>query len=367
MTTPIDPMAAVKLLRDLMQEMLDTGLCCDMLSHIAEYALSATASIEQPTSEAVDDDTWEEDATKAGLIVNGLSLNGARTNAFYNGHRAGYARAIATAPPPLPPAKEAILQAMVDQAQELGLYDDVVSARITPEYKAAQKIKNMDARTMLDAVADAPVALANFGPNGPTHWSSSGAPVDERAANVIAWLLLDQGFREPDDFEDFERVVLASEITEEELARFKKDGRATALSIAVFQQSNSSIIHEALDIAFDLVNEEAQRIHVIYKDHKSHKHAAIDADVATVTSARAALQQPGQAEGWVSVEDWLPAEGDLTLICGLIPPDVVSTHKMWRICATFRDGSFLDANGCTRNSALHWMPLPAAPSPQDKP
>ena len=39
------------------------------------------------------DDDWEKDATAAGLIVNGLAVSGARLNAFFNGHRAGYARA----------------------------------------------------------------------------------------------------------------------------------------------------------------------------------------------------------------------------------------------------------------------------------
>lgn len=58
----------------------------------------------------------------------------------------------------------------------------------------------------------------------------------------------------------------------------------------------ATLIQDALDIAFDLVNEEAHRIHETYKGYKPHKHAAIDADVATVTAARAALQQPGLAD-----------------------------------------------------------------------
>ncbi|MES2319960.1 MAG: dATP/dGTP pyrophosphohydrolase domain-containing protein [Pseudomonadota bacterium] len=41
-----------------------------------------------------DDDVWEIDAAKAGLIVNGNAVHGARLHAFYNGHRAGYERAI---------------------------------------------------------------------------------------------------------------------------------------------------------------------------------------------------------------------------------------------------------------------------------
>lgn len=46
---------------------------------------------------------------------------------------------------------------------------------------------------------------------------------------VVAWLLLDQGCRAPDDCEDYERVELASEFPASELERFLKAGRATPL------------------------------------------------------------------------------------------------------------------------------------------
>jgi hypothetical protein len=51
-------------------------------------------------------------------------------------------------------------------------------------------------------------------------------------AEPVAYLLLDQGCRAPDDCEDFERVVLPSEITPEELKRFQDAGRCSPLYAA---------------------------------------------------------------------------------------------------------------------------------------
>lgn len=66
-------------------------------------------------------------------------------------------------------------------------------------------------------------------------WAKEAAAILEQVAGadagcpVVAWLLLDQGCRAPDDCEDFERVELASELPAAELERFKRGGRATAL------------------------------------------------------------------------------------------------------------------------------------------
>ncbi|WP_229256769.1 hypothetical protein [Duganella lactea] len=61
--------------------------------------------------------------------------------------------------------------------------------------------------------------------------------------------------------------------------------------------------------------------------------------------------------GWIDFDTATPAEGQYVVICGIIPPDVKSDRKGWRTCARYVDGSLLDGNGCTRNSATHWMPM----------
>lgn len=58
------------------------------------------------------------------------------------------------------------------------------------------------------------------------------APGASEQQEAVAWLLLDQRFRAPDDGEDYERVVLPSEIEPTELERFKKAGRADPLVLA---------------------------------------------------------------------------------------------------------------------------------------
>jgi hypothetical protein len=69
-----------------------------------------------------------------------------------------------------------------------------------------------------------------------------------------------------------------------------------------------------------------------------------------------------EAARWTPVAERAPSEGQLVLIAGPIPPDLTDAKlKGWRCCARFVDGGFLDGNGCTRDSATHWMPLVDSP------
>lgn len=65
-----------------------------------------------------------------------------------------------------------------------------------------------------------------------------------------------------------------------------------------------------------------------------------------------ALSQP-----WIDFNDTFPEEGQYVVICGPMPSDVGSAFKGWRTCARYVAGDLLDGNGCTRNSATHWMPM----------
>lgn len=316
-------------------------------------AWNRRASIEQPTSEAM---AWKYRAL-AGSGEWRVTLNEAWARSV-NGDNDVVP--LYTVPPLLPPAKEDILQAMVDHDQALGLYEDVVTTDAQKlailheglhelgwcaEFGALAKkvlfgngVPSQNAGRELSANSEKTVNNQGEQPG------ANSAPVDERASEVVAWLLLDQGCRAPDDCEDFERVVLASEITAEELTRFKKDGRATALSISVLQQPQPSIIREALDIALDLANEAVADVHEKYKGHRLERHAAVDREVATVKAAIATLQQPGQAdkvqEGW----KWVPME-----------PTEAMIHAGEDVAIPRFFGQVYRAM------------LAAAPSPQDKP
>jgi hypothetical protein len=87
-------------------------------------------------------------------------------------------------------------------------------------------------------------------------------------------------------------------------------------------------------------------------------------DEASRHAAPVPAAAPEPLQGWKLASKEQPEEGDLVLICGPMPPDVVSKNSHWTTCASFRDGSFMDGLGCTRNSATHWMPIPAAPAPK---
>lgn len=63
------------------------------------------------------------------------------------------------------------------------------------------------------------------------------------------------------------------------------------------------------------------------------------------------------AQTWIDFSDAVPKEGQHVLICGPMPFDVQSVFKGWRTCARYMGGDLLDGNGCTRNSATHWMPM----------
>lgn len=218
MTTDISPMAAVKLLHDALQGVIRVADRQTDEFEAAREALRLTASIEQPTSEAVVETRKHNMQQCVDLVAQKRW-----TECVNCGVKPGMLRAKWPCPA-TPPAKEAILQAMVDQAEELGLYDDSVTV---PAFDQAE----FDALVEKGTKAWAGVELVDG------HFPA-GAPVDERAA----------------------------------------------------------LIREALDIAFHLVSEEAHRIHETYKGYKPDRHAAIDADVATVIAARAAFQQQGLAD-----------------------------------------------------------------------
>lgn len=65
-------------------------------------------------------------------------------------------------------------------------------------------------------------------------------------------------------------------------------------------QAVPEVVREALDIALDLANAEAERVHEAYKGYKPDRHAAVDADVKTVKDAIAAIaaapKAPAQAQ-----------------------------------------------------------------------
>lgn len=291
MTTPTSPIAAVKLLREALEGIASVVARTHNDHYIhdkAMRALAATASMEQPTSEATLPALRYEH-------VDGFQC-GALYVEFLVGEELGWSK-----------YKDGAVGGVPYSRREAAAFSDVCKWRL---------------------IAEAPPALPAQPDMGNPISMPAGAPVDERAA----------------------------------------------------------LIRDALDIAFDLVNEAAHHIHETYKGYKPHKHAAIDADVATVTAARAALQQPGLADGWISVEDRLPEVDELVLVYSpptkhSHPDEVDITfdcidpnddeHSSWQIhneryehynCIAKPEGSIGPSE---KAPYTHWQYFPDAP--KDKP
>lgn len=111
----------------------------------------------------------------------------------------------------------------------------------------------------------------------------------------------------------------------------------------------------------------------------SFQVSSIEHDFRTWEAARAALQQPGQADGWISVEDRLPewaARDDTQCVIDgrAVPPTLFSQTVL--VCldsGAVRTDKMIAIEGSPpwfdtyRKRVTHWQPTPAAPPPQEKP